>query len=220
MIARISYQESLPHLRFERLLLLAVCFVVSTGGLQASAAESGKATDAFLAKNGQAEAVIVVGSDSGPFYQWVAEEVQRYLKRLSGAEVPIVKSDKVPTEKTLIVLGGPQVNPLSATAQQKQLVNFSGLKPEGFVLKAVELDGRRALVAGGNDETGTMYAAYELLERLGVVFQMTNDIIPQRIPDLALSALDVRMEPVLKYRGLCYTHAYRWYTIPNRSSNS
>jgi len=212
MIARISYQESLPHLRFERLLLLAVCFVVSTGGLQASAAESGKATDAFLAKNGQAEAVIVVGAESGPFYRWVAEEVQRYIKRLSYAELPIVTSDKVPTGKTLIVVGGPEVNPLSAAAQQKQLVNFSGLKPEGFVLKAVELKGRQALVAGGNDETGTMYAGYELLERLGIVFQITNDIIPEQKPNLALPALDVRMEPMAKYRGAMKEEAEgNWY---------
>ena len=172
---------------------------------------AGTITDAFLAKNGQAEAVIVVGSESGPFYQWVAEEIQRYLKRLTVAEFPIVTSDEVPAEKTLIVLGGPQVNPLSATAQQHQLVNFSGLKPEGFVLKAIELEGRQALVAGGNDETATMYAAYELLERLGIVFQHTGDIIPERKPDLALPALDVRMEPVLKYRGLSlYAHALRW----------
>jgi len=196
------------------LLLLAVCVAGSMGDVQAWAAKTQAAstiTDVFLAKNGQAEAVIVVGSESGPFYQWVAEEIQRYLKRLTVAEFPIVTSDEVPAEKTLLVLGGPQVNPLSATAQQHQLVNFSGLKPEGFVLKAIELEGRQALVAGGNDETATMYAAYELLERLGIVFQLTNDIIPERKSDLALPALDVRMEPVLKYRGMHCCHGLRWY---------
>ena len=67
------------------------------------------------------------------------------------------------------------------------------------------------LLAGGNDETGTMYAAYELLERLGIVFQLTNDIIPQQKPDLALPALDVRMEPALKHRGMHCCHGIRWY---------
>ena len=67
------------------------------------------------------------------------------------------------------------------------------------------------LLAGGNDEAGTMYAAYELLERLGIVFQLTNDIIPQQKPDLAMPALDVRMEPALKHRGMHCCHGIRWY---------
>ena len=141
----------------------------------------------------------------------MAGELQRYLKQLSGAELPIVASDKVPAQKPLIVVGGPQSNPLAAAAQEKQLVHFAGLKPDGFVLKRIELEGVPVLLAGGNDETGTMYAAYELLERLGIVFQLTNDIIPQQKPDLALPALDVRMEPVFKHRGMHCCHGIRWY---------
>ena len=79
------------------------------------------------------------------------------------------------------------------------------------MLKTVELDGRSAIVAGGNDEAGTMYAAYELLERLGIVFQLTNDIIPQQKPDLPMPALDVRMEPAFKDRGMHCWHGIRWY---------
>ena len=66
-------------------------------------------------------------------------------------------------------------------------------------------------ILGGNDEAGTMYAGYELLERLGVVFQLTNDIIPLPQPDLPLPALDVRMEPAFKDRGMHCWHGIRWY---------
>jgi len=169
------------------------------------------AQEQLLAKGGQAEAVIVVGEGKGQFDRWVAGELQRYLQALSGAEFSIVTSDKVPPGKPLIVVGGPENNPLAASARQKQLVSFADLKPEGLVLKTVELDGRPAVVAGGNDETGTMYAAYELLERLGIVFQLTNDIIPRQKPDLVLPALDVRMEPALKSRGMHCCHGIRWY---------
>jgi len=53
------------------------------------------------------------------------------------------------------------------------------------------LAGRTAVIVGGNDEVGTMYAAYELLERLGVAFQLTGDIIPQKKLDLAVPAIDL-----------------------------
>ncbi len=90
-------------------------------------------------------------------------------------------------------------------------MQFAGLKPDGFVIRTIELDGQPAVMVGGNDEAATMYAGYELLERLGIVFQLTNDIIPQQKPDLALPALDVRMEPALKHRGMHCWHGIRWY---------
>ena len=160
---------------------------------------------------GRAKGVIVVGREAGAFHRWVAGELQRYLKQLCGAELPVVASDKSRPQRPLIVVGGPQANPLAAVAQKQQLVNFAGLKPDGFLLKRVQLKGVPALLVGGNDEAATMYAAYELLERLGIVFQLTNDIIPQQKPDLALPALDVRMEPVLKHRGMHCCHGIRWY---------
>ncbi|MCC6695450.1 MAG: hypothetical protein IT365_07460 [Candidatus Hydrogenedentes bacterium] len=165
----------------------------------------------YLAKNGQPEAAIVVGRNSGPFYQWVASEVQRYVHDLSGATLPIVADDELPNRIPLIVLGGPASNPLAADAEEKRLVRFAGLKPDGFVVGTADLEDRPVIVAGGNDEAGTMYAAYELLERLGVVFQLTGDIIPVQKPDLPLPDLDVRMEPVFKDRGMHCWHGIRWY---------
>jgi hypothetical protein len=183
--------------------------VLITGLL--SCAGASFAGQEFLAKHGRAEAVIVVGRDAGEFHRWVAGELQRYLKLLSGAEFSIVSSDRVPKRKPLIVLGGPGANPLAAAAQDKQLARFTGLKPDGFLLKTIQLQGAPALLVGGNDEAATMYAAYELLERLGVVFQLTNDVIPQQKPDLALPPLDVRLEPVFKHRGMHCWHGIRWY---------
>jgi hypothetical protein len=170
------------------------------------------AAEPFVAKNGQAQATIVVGQQATAFDRWVAGELQRYLKQLSGAELQVVCSDTLPADQSaLIVVGSPATNALLAASQEKGQVDFKGLKPEGLILKTVDLDGRPAVLVGGNDETGTMYAAYELLERLGIVFQLTNDIIPQKKPDLALPTLDVRMEPVLKDRGMHCCHGIRWY---------
>ena len=169
------------------------------------------AADNVVVRGGRAHAVVVVGHDAPQFDRWVAAELRRCLQELSGAQLAIVTHDNLPADDLLIALGRPESNPLVAAAQKQGLVNFSGLKPEGLILKTVELDGRPAIVVGGSDETGTMYAAYEFLERLGIVFQLTNDIIPQKKPDLAVPALDVRLEPQLKYRGMHCCHGLRWY---------
>ncbi len=187
-----------------------VCLACAWASLDASAGRA--AEDRFLAKGGRAEATIVVGQKAPAFDRWVAGELQRYVKQLSGADLPLVTHDKLPpTGRLLIVVGGPQTNPLAAAAQEKRLVAIASLKPEGFILKNIDIEGQPAIVVAGNDEAGTMYAAYELLERLGIVFQSTNDIIPQQRPDLALPALDLRIEPVLKYRGTQFGHGVQWY---------
>jgi hypothetical protein len=185
------------------LIIIAVFILLS--------ADVSFAQEFFLAKSGKAQAVIVIGREADTFSHWVAGELKQYLQKLSGAQFHVVTSDKVPLEKTLILVGGPKDNPFVASAQQKQLVNFDNLKPEGIILKRIDLDGTPAMIVGSNDEAGTMYAAYELLERLGIVFQLNNDIIPKKKSDLTLSALDVRLEPQLKYRGVHCCHALRWY---------
>jgi hypothetical protein len=185
--------------------VLVVFGVTSTWG----AAPSGE--EVWLAQAGKPQAVIHLGGNASQFLRWVAGELQGHLKQLSGAEFPVVVGDQLPHGKPVIALGGPNTNPLAAEAERAGGVRFAGLKPDGFVLKRVELNGTPLLVVGGNDETGTMYAAYELLERLGIVFQLTGDIIPQQKPDLPMPALDVRMEPAFKYRGIHCWHQNRWY---------
>ena len=160
----------------------------------------------FLAQGGKAQAVIVVGKESDPFYRWVAGELQRYLRDLTGAELPIMTHDEVPADKPLLIVGGPNANPLSATAGEKKLADFAGLKPEGFIVQTVSLAGHPAVLIGGNDEASTMYAAYQFLEGLGLAFQITGDILPQQRPDLKLPADSVRMEPDIKHRGLHMRH--------------
>jgi len=184
--------------------------LLTCAAIAVSAAAS-SAQEPMLAKGGQAEAAIVIAPDASEFARWLAGELAGHLKKLSGAELPIVTADKLPAGKPLVVLGGPQANPLAAAAEQTQLARFAGLKPDGFVLKRIDLGGVPVLLAGGNDEAATMYAVYELLERLGIVFQLTNDIIPQRKPDLAMPALDLRMEPAFKDRGMHCWHQIRWY---------
>jgi len=127
------------------------------------------------------------------------------MQLLCGADFPITTAES-DSKWTRILLGGPDSNELTAQAQQQGLVDFSNLKQDGFLLHSVKLNGQSVLVVGGNDEASTMYAAYDLLERLGIVFQITGDVNPQRKPDLNFPALHVRMEPALKYRGLHMRH--------------
>jgi hypothetical protein len=169
-------------------------------------AQAAQATpDTPLATAGKARAAVVVGSRAASFYHWVARELGGYLRLLTGAEFP-VSTGSQNTPGFQILVGGPDANEVVDDARRRGMVKFDGLKQDGFLLERINLENRPALIVGGNDEASTMYAAYDLLERLGIVFQITGDIIPERKPDLVLPTLQVRMEPMLKYRGLHIRH--------------
>ena len=68
--------------------------------------------------------MIVVGRDASSFDRWVAGELQRYVKQLSGAELPIVAERQGAGPKAADRRRGPASNPLAAAAQEKQLATF------------------------------------------------------------------------------------------------
>ncbi len=154
-----------------------------------------------LARSGKAAAVIVRGEAAGDLARYGATELQKYLRILSGAEIPIVTDAEIsaqPAGQSLILIGGPDSN---RGIRAAQWANFENLKPEGFVIKTGRLNNRSAVVVGGIDDASALYGAYDLIEQLGVTFELTQDIIPEARADLAIPPLDLRKEPAFARRG-------------------
>ena len=167
--------------------------------------------DVILVENGAPRGAIHLGAAADDVHRFVAEEIQRYVELLSGGRLPIVTEPGAAPAGGLILVGGPQANDTVRGLVDRGALDLGGLSAEGaYLLKSVELDGRGCVVAAGRDDTGTMYAAYELLERLGVVFQLTGDIVPDRKATLELPELDVTAAPGRKFRGVHVWHAYTW----------
>ncbi|HEV2378374.1 MAG TPA: alpha-glucuronidase family glycosyl hydrolase [Terriglobia bacterium] len=157
-----------------------------------------------LAADGKAQAVVILGEAAGEGAKFAATELQKYLHALSGADFQIATPGENvlnSPRQTWILIGGPDQNPFVKRAVDAGLAGFSGLKNDGFVLKTYRLDRRPVVIAGGNDDAGTMYAVFELLKRLGVTFRLTGDIVPAQRPSLEIPTLDLRLEPALAQRG-------------------
>jgi hypothetical protein len=157
-----------------------------------------------VAEGQQARAVIVIPKDASESTRWAASELQRDLRSLSGAEVPIAPEGQLPTNaeaNSWILVGGPGQNGVVKEAVGKGLSGFGGLKNDGFVLKTLRLGKRPVVVAGGDSDAGTMYAVFELLAQLGVTFRLTGDIIPEQRPSLSIPPLSLSKEPAIVQRG-------------------
>jgi hypothetical protein len=216
-----GFIDGRKYVRDSRLFCRVVefCILVALVGIMPVAvkAASPKNPSAKIATHGEAASLIVVGNHARPFDRFVAGELQRYIEMLSGAKLAVVTADEASGKAkslSLLLVGGPEGNELVGEAARRGQVNFSGLKPEGYLLRRVTLQGRPALIIGGNDEAGTMYAGYDLLERLGFVFLLTKDILPEKQLEVALPTLDERVEPAFRRRGVhvdnCYPNQTMW----------
>jgi hypothetical protein len=193
-------------------IIAALCAVLSPV-LQASPPGS---SQGLIASHGQPGALIVVGDNASPFERFVGGELQKHIETLSGAKLEMISSREVSRQakgKSLLLVGGPASNELVRQAASRRQVNFEGLKSEGYILRRISLEGRSALVVGGNDEAGTMYGAYDLLERLGFVFLLTKDILPEKRAEVALPSLDERVEPAFRRRGAHLDDVYPNLTL-------
>ena len=157
-----------------------------------------------LVAGGEPKASIVVGRNAGALTRRASTELQSYVRQISGARVPeVTDADAAsrPAAEPIILLGSADQNSIVRELIQAGELKAAGLKREGFVIKTLTWKNHPTVVIAGADDAGSLYGTYELLERLGVTFRLTGDIVPTNQPALVLTNLDVRMEPALQRRG-------------------
>lgn len=145
-----------------------------------------------MAKEGKPLARIVVGADAPPSTRYAAEELQRFLGEMTGAEFAIVP-DTEPLRENDIVLG---CNAHLGRATRNDKL-YAQLGNESYV---IENTGRNLIIAGG-EPRGTLYGVYGLLEDVYGCKWFTPNV--SRIPKLpTLKAPDgaITVTPRLEYR--------------------
>ena len=178
-----------PHWRIWASAIV-MAFAAGVSGLSA----------ATLIDQGKSRYRIVVSAVAIPSERYAAEELQRYLERMSGARLPIV-TDAEPMESREILLGDN-----TRLRKLKWNIDFHKLGTDGFALRT---DGKRLIIAGGRPR-GTLYGVYALLEeKLGVRwFTPEFEVVP-KLQRVNLPKLDEIQVPALEYREVYWTEMIR-----------
>lgn len=156
--------------------------------------------DVTLADKGKSSYRIVVPTDTIPSERYAAEELQRYLEKISGAKLAIVTEAERPVGRE-IVLGNN-----ARLAKLRSAIDFKALGPDGFVLRT---DGNRLIIAGGRPR-GTLNGVYTLLEeKLGVRwFTPELETVP-KLAKVRLPKLNETQVPVLENRDVFWRQFMR-----------
>ena len=152
---------------------------------------SGCDTGSTLARKGKSDYTIVIAQNASPSTKYGAEELQKFLKQMTGADIPVVTDSEPMTEHEIIIGGNDHLKQLNQT------IDFTALGDEGYMLITV---GKHLVIAGG-ELRGNLYGVYGLLEDVLGCRWFTPEI--SRIPkytNLKLPELNETVVPVLEYR--------------------
>lgn len=164
---------------------------------------------ADLVRDGTSGHTIVVSRGAPPAERHAAAELQKFLREISGASLPVA-DDGRRVRGPLVLVGRS-----SALRRIAPDLPPPDLGPEGFVIAS---RGPHLVIAGGGPR-GTLYGVYEFLEGLGCRW-FTSDVT--RIPKLRtvpLPRAPIRQQPAFEYREPFFTEAFdRDWAARNRSN--
>lgn len=145
-----------------------------------------------LVKNSATDYVIAVSKQASPSETTAAQELQRYIRDISGATLPIVDETDLGLSQRSILVG---YGERAQTILPKEKWNELGA--DGVIIKR---SGPNLLLVGGHPR-GTLYAVYTFLEDFLGVRWWTEDAA--RIPKsdtLEIGEIDISYVPSIEYR--------------------
>jgi len=159
----------------------------------------GQADELVLVKDGKSQYTIVIPAKAVPAEVFAASELQRYLHKMTGTQLPLVNEEEQGN--------GPVVS-VGATKQAERAA--------AVPRRRYPQDGSYRLYSAGPNihvvgcsPRGTLYAVYDMLERLGCrwfapgydFYKGMNDLVPKRDDIVITTPLDVTEKPDFKVRA-------------------
>ncbi|MCX6877210.1 MAG: alpha-glucuronidase family glycosyl hydrolase [Verrucomicrobia bacterium] len=162
---------------------------------------------------------VVCSQEKSPLETLAVREVCRYIFQRTG-QLPPVVTGKPPWKfaDSSIVIGRKDRDHVAAVLLDPQLKTaVAALQSQQYILKTIEVGGRRVLLVVGGDDIGTLYGGYRLAECLGVRFYVHGDVIPDARLHGALPNLDELGQPLFALRGIQpfnnFAFGPDWWTV-------
>ncbi|MGE5609311.1 MAG: malectin domain-containing carbohydrate-binding protein [Bacillota bacterium] len=145
---------------------------------------------------------IVISSGASKLETLAAREIRRYVYLRTGKLLMIQAAEAIPAGQQFVITRKDRKLVAATGADVKQAAD--ALTPQQYLLKTV---GSRVLVIGGND-AGTLYGAYRLAEKLGIAFDLDQDVIPDQQVALEIPNVDEVGKPLFELRGIQPFHDF------------
>ncbi|MBI4023395.1 MAG: DUF4838 domain-containing protein [Verrucomicrobia bacterium] len=206
-----------------QLKVISRCLMATAVSLAIAGPAAAETEGLAITKGGKPATVIVAGRNPSAPEKRAAQELQHYLQKISGAQIPIAEDNKGAGEPH-ILLGTPTAHPLIADVLKDQATRLAGLGDEGFLLMSV---GNNVVITG-NSGDAVLHGVYGLLEKhLGCRWYAkgeTGEVIPKQ-NSIVLRNVDHTEKPAMRFRNIhmCgpghYDEAFADWMSRNKMNN-
>ncbi len=180
-----------PFEKIQKSLLLIIILLLS------AFLNTGCSGDQPLIMNGKSKYKIFVSESAIPSEKYAARELQKYLKEITGFELPIVNTYD---SKTKLIYVGFE----DAGKELLAGLKMAEFENEEFIIRSI--DGNM-LIAGG-ETRGTLYGVIGFLNNLGCRWYTREVINIPRLNTIYLPLEEIRQKPAFEYREAWYKEAY------------
>jgi hypothetical protein len=151
-----------------------------------------------LIKDGISDYHIVIPDSPTPAEKKAAEELQKDLKTVSGAYLPITSDRDFPQEKEIILGHSKRLDDIGLN------VNLNQFDTDGFSIRTV---GKKLVIVGGV-ERGVLYGVYTFLEDIVGCrwFAADQSFYPDK-KTIAFNKLNLSYTPKIFFRNIYYAEA-------------
>jgi len=161
-----------------------------------------------IADDGMSEYCIVLDPGASPSEKFAAEELQHFLKEISGCHLPIESS----SSPKMILVGGGEI-----LREIERGLDLGSLGKEGFVIRTRPPH----LILAGGKQRGTLYAVYTFLEDyLGCRWYSSKVSRVPKSEAIEIPPINVTQKPILEYREPYYTDAFDGDWAARNKANS
>jgi hypothetical protein len=194
------------------LLFALLCLSIAPIGCSSPSRPQDAPGGVALVENGKSDYVIVTAANASPSEKHAAAELQRFIREISGAELPIVTDAGNLQEHEIILGQNAHLKPAGVE------IDFTKLGNEGFTIRTSD----ERLIIAGSALRGTIYGVYTFLENYLNCrwFSSRLSRIPEN-PTVVLAQIDDTQVPVFEYRDDYYTDAFDGdWSARNRMNSS
>ncbi|HKK61617.1 MAG TPA: hypothetical protein VJ951_03600, partial [Bacteroidales bacterium] len=147
---------------------------------------------------------IVVAKKQSIVEETAAKQLKKYLSKLyPDNDFKIV--NKIPSDNRKLILVGSIQN---LAEYEHLLPSDLAEEPESFSVNTKQIENKEIGVITGYDATGTLYAVYALLEKLGCGFYLSYETIPEESKKFSFAEWEIEDSPAYPLRLVFNWHNF------------